>query len=191
MKTFYTCIKAFLLLTLLTGVIYPLAVTGIAQLLFHDKANGSLIKQDNHIIGSELIGQEFKSSRYFWSRPSAINYNPLPSGGSNLGPTSKQLQKQTNMNRINFVKNNFLSDQTTVPSEMIFASGSGLDPHISRQAALLQVSRIAKARKLTSSQKETIVRLIYNSTERPQFGLLGQERINVFLLNLELDKTLK
>ncbi len=191
MKTFYTGIKIFLVLTVLTGVIYPLAVTGIAQILFQGKANGSLVKQNGHIIGSELIGQDFKSPRYFWSRPSAINYNPLPSGGSNLGPTSKQLQKTVNDRRISFAKANFLTDQTSIPSEMIFASGSGLDPHISLQAALLQVNRIAMARKIDSLQKEAIVQLVRDQTEGTQFGLLGQERVNVFLLNLELDKTFK
>ena len=181
-------LKFLLAMTVLTGVVYPLLMTGVAQLVFPAKANGSLITVDGRIAGSELIGQESDSSVYFWSRPSAIDYNPIPSGASNLGPTSEKLKKQVSERRILFAAKNSISDSTAIPLEMIFASASGLDPHISREAALLQVDRIAKARNFNSTQKQNIIQSVKALTKTPQFLVFGEERVNVLLLNLELNK---
>jgi K+-transporting ATPase ATPase C chain len=188
MKTTIIALKIFLFFTILTGIVYPLLMTGVAHLCFPYKANGSLILKDGKIIGSELIGQKFDSSIYFWSRPSAIGYNPVPSGASNYGPTSDTLKKQVTARRIFFAAENSITDLTVIPSEMVFASASGLDPHISSQAALLQVERITKARNLDSNQKQKLGKIIIDLTEQPQFLVLGEKRINVLLLNLELDK---
>ena len=188
MKTLFISLKIFLLFTVLTGVIYPLLVTGIAQLTFPAKANGSLIVKDNKTIGSELIGQQFDSTIYFSSRPSAVAYNPLPSGGSNYGLTNIKLKNQVTERRHQFITFNQLDSLTVIPSEMLFASASGLDPHISPQAALLQVERITKARNFDSSQKQRLLQRINELSEKPTFMVLGEERINVLNLNLELDK---
>jgi K+-transporting ATPase ATPase C chain len=187
-KQFLISLRILLLFSLITGIIYPVFVTGIANLLFKDKAGGSLIKSNSQVIGSSLIGQAFDSLTYFWPRPSAISYNPLPSGGSNLGLTNEKLRQQYKKQEQYFRMANGLQPGTSVPPEMVFNSGSGLDPHISPQAALLQVDRIAKARNFSNNQKDELKMLITNLTEEPQFHLFGQERINVFMLNLELDK---
>jgi potassium-transporting ATPase KdpC subunit len=189
MKTqFKIALKYLLIMTLLTGVIYPLLMTGLAQLSYPSKANGSLIKKNGKIIGSELIGQKFDSNIYFWSRPSAIGYNPIPSSGSNYGPTSDTLRKLVNARRTFFISTNSIPGGAAIPKEMIFASGSGLDPHISSEAALFQVDRISKARQFDNNQKEILLNKIKELTEAPQFLCLGERRINVLILNLELDK---
>jgi K+-transporting ATPase ATPase C chain len=188
MKTIVISLKIFLFFTLLTGVIYPLIVTGIAQVVFPAKANGSLIVKENQIIGSELIGQKFDSTIYFTSRPSAISYNPLPSGGSNYGLTNLKLKNLVAERKKQFIVFNQLDSLTVIPSEMLFASASGLDPHISQQAALLQVDRVAKARNLNTNQKQNLVQIVKTLTETPQFLVLGEERVNVLILNLELNK---
>ena len=175
-------------MTVLTGIAYPLLITCLAQLGYPSKANGSLILRNGKIIGSELIGQKFDSSMYFWSRPSAINYNPVPSGASNWGPTSDTLKKLVAARRITFAKMNSIPDPLTIPEEMIFASASGLDPHISPEAALMQAKRIARARKFDYNQEQKLLQSIRNMTDKPQFSILGEERINVLNLNLELDR---
>jgi K+-transporting ATPase ATPase C chain len=187
MKTFIIALKFFLLFTVLTGIVYPLFVTGIAQVFFPEKANGSFIKRNNKIIGSELIGQQFDSTIYFSSRPSAVSYNPLPSGGSNFGITSQKLKLQVEDRKQKFIEFNGLESNIEIPSEMLFASASGLDPHISVQAAFLQVDRIVKARNFDDVQKQKLLELVKENTEKPQFLCLGQERINVLKLNLDLD----
>jgi potassium-transporting ATPase KdpC subunit len=181
-------LKILGIMTILTGVLYPLLMTGIAQVVFPVKASGSLVWKDGSISGSALIGQQFDSSIYFWSRPSAVDYNPVPSGGSNSGPSSEKLKKLVTERRAIFKEKNFITDSTAVPKEMIFASASGLDPHISPEAALLQVERVAASRNFTDAQNEQLIQLIHNKTEGPQFSLLGERRINVFELNLDLDK---
>jgi len=181
-------LKFLLVMTILTGIIYPLLMTGLAQLTFPAKANGSLIIKDGKVIGSTLIGQKFDSTIYFWSRPSAINYNPIPSGASNFGPTSKALLKQVTDRRVLFASKNSITDTLSIPKEMIFASGSGLDPHISKKAALIQVDRIVKVRNFDADKKQKLVKCINDLTEAPQFLCLGEERINVLALNLELNK---
>ena len=143
--------------------------------------------KDGKIVGSELIGQKFDSSIYFWSRPSFIGYNPVPSGASNYGPTSDTLKKQVTIRRILFATRNSITDITSIPKEMIFASCSGLDPHISPEAALCQLERVAAARKFNASQKQKVQQLIKDNTEEAQYYLFGEPRINVFKLNLALD----
>ena len=183
-----TALRFLIVMTILTGIIYPLSMTGIAQLFYPLKANGSLIKINGQIIGSELIGQKFDSSIYCWPRPSAIEYNPVPSGASNWGPTNDTLKKLSTLRHELFVKMNSLTDEMAIPAEMIFASGSGLDPHISPESALLQVNRISKARNFNGSMKEKLINKIKDLTEEPQFLFLGEERINVLRLNIELNK---
>jgi K+-transporting ATPase ATPase C chain len=182
-------LKFLLVMTILTGIIYPVLMTGLAQLCFPSKANGSILKTDDgKIIGSELIGQKFDSVAYFWSRPSASAYNAVPSGASNYGPTSDTLRKQVKARKFLFAKMNSITDTLNIPGEMIFASGSGLDPDISPGAALMQVDRIIKARNLNVTQKEEVVNIIHNLTRPPQVSIFGEPRINVLLLNIELDK---
>ncbi|NJK93631.1 MAG: potassium-transporting ATPase subunit KdpC [Bacteroidales bacterium] len=188
MKTIVISLRILLVMTILTGVAYPILITVIGQTIFHHKVNGSLVQKDGKVVGSELIGQIYDSTLYFWSRPSAIGYNPLPSSGSNLGPTSKKLKELVDIRRQEFTEVNKLQPEQQIPSEMLFASGSGLDPHISVQAALLQVNRIARVRNFNTSQKQTLLTLIAEKTESPQFSLLGEQRINVLMLNLDLDK---
>ncbi len=189
MKTsFYISIKILIVLTVLTGVLYPLVITGIGLVLFPGRANGSLISIDGRVIGSKLIGQQFDSSIYFHSRPSFINYNPLPSGASNYGPTSAKLDSQRIAKTAEFIKENGLNNNTTIPGDMIFASASGLDPQISPESALLQVNRIVKARGWNENRKGQVIALVKRLTEKPELGVLGNERVNVLLLNLELDK---
>jgi len=187
MKTIIISLKIFLFFTVLTGIIYPLLITGIAKIAFPHKANGSLIMEGNKTIGSELIGQQFDSTSYFIGRPSATSYNPLPSGGSNYGLTNDKLKNLVEERRKHFIAFNQLDSATEVPSEMLFASASGLDPHISPKAALLQMERIAKVRGFDTEQKLQLQKLVGELTEAPQFRFLGEERINVLLLNRKTD----
>jgi K+-transporting ATPase ATPase C chain len=170
---------AFVVLTLNTGIVYPLIVTAFAQ-LFSGKATGSLIVVNGKAVGSELIGQPFSDPKYFWSRPSATSpqpYNGASSSGSNLGPTNKALHEAVAERLKQF-------EQKPVPADLVTASASGLDPHISPEAAQFQVSRVAKARGLT---EERIQELLVRHTEARTFGLLGEPRVNVLRLNLTLD----
>jgi K+-transporting ATPase ATPase C chain len=184
-----TALRLLLVMTILTGIVYPLLMTGMVQIIYPYEANGSLTMKDGQIIGSELIGQKFNDSIYFWSRPSAIDYNPIPSGASNLGPISNTLKKMVSVRRGRFAKMNSFIDTLNIPKEMIFASASGLDPHISKEGALLQVDRICRARKFNIYQKGKLIDMINDLTEPPQYLFLGEERINVLKLNLELDKS--
>lgn len=181
-------IKIFALFTILLGLIYPLLITAVAQLTFPAKANGSLIIHENKVIGSELIGQKFDSAAYFTSRPSATDYSAMPSGGSNFGFSSSKLRQLVDDRKNQWVRVNQLAESDKIPSEMLFASASGLDPHISPEAALLQVNRIAKTRQFSETQKQQLVGLVKNFSLGPQFFILGENRVNVLLLNLELDK---
>lgn len=174
--------------TLIFGVAYPLVVTDLSMLLFPKKAGGSLVEKDGRILGSELIGQPFHNPAYFSSRPSAVDYNPNPSSGSNLGPTSKKLQEQVMERRHRFVVQNGITDTLSIPSEMLTASASGLDPHISPGAAFMQTDRIARSRGFTDAEKVRLIHLVARLSEKPQFLFLGEPRVNVFKLNLELDK---
>ncbi len=188
-KNLIISFKLLLFLTIITGVIYPLAVTLISSLFFSSKSEGSMIKTpDGKITGSELIGQEFDSLKYFMSRPSAISYNPMPSGASNWGPTSDTLKKTIDARRKDYIKINMLPEGTHVPEDAVFSSASGVDPHISVENALIQSKRIVIVRKFDKNRSDKLMELINRLIEKPQFGILGEERINVLILNIELDK---
>jgi potassium-transporting ATPase KdpC subunit len=186
LKNLLTSVVLLLILTAVTGVIYPLLVTGIAQAVFPAKANGSLITRDGNVAGSELIGQPFSDPRYFWGRPSATTpfpYNAAASSGSNLGPLNPALLDAVGQRVRNLKAADSLNAQP-IPVDLVTASGSGLDPHISIQAALYQVPRVARARGLSETRVRT---LVHQRTEGRQFEVLGEPRVNVLLLNLDLD----
>ncbi len=175
------------LMTVLTGLIYPLAITGVAQALFPSRANGSLIQKDGQVVGSSLIGQNFAKAEYFHPRPSAAGndgYDATSSGGSNLGPTSQKLADRVKSSVDQFRKENpgYTGD---VPADLLTTSASGLDPHISPASAQAQVERIATARNAAAEQIRALVSL---HTEAPDLGFLGESRVNVLLLNLDLDQ---
>jgi potassium-transporting ATPase KdpC subunit len=187
MNTLLKGIKLFVLLSLLAGLIYPMALTGLLQVLYPVQAYGSLIHQGPYIRGSALLAQKFTDSKYFWPRPSSTDYATIPSGASHLGPTSTALKTalQDRLSKLRLTHT--ISAEKSVPADLIFASASGLDPHISPEAALFQVHRVAQARHFTAEQEQRCQKLVQQSVESPQFGFLGQARVNVLLLNLELD----
>jgi potassium-transporting ATPase KdpC subunit len=188
MKTIITSIKLLLLMTLLTGIIYPVFIYVIAKIAFPYKAGGELIESNGKIIGSELFGQKFISKKYFQTRPSVVDYQPMPSSGSNLAPTNQSLKLKTDSIRLAYILFNELPENTNIPPDAIFSSASGIDPHISFDNAALQINRIAKERNYDEKKKNQLIELVKNHTEKPQFGLFGNERINVLILNLEIDK---
>jgi K+-transporting ATPase ATPase C chain len=181
-------IVAIVVLTVLTGVIYPLVVTGIAQLVFPHQANGSLIKENDTVVGSSLIGQSFDDDpKYFWGRLSATSpapYDGSASGGSNLGPTNPTLVDNVKK-RLDALDKADPDNHEQVPVDLVTASGSGLDPHISPAAAEYQVRRVARLR---GKSEDDLRKLIAEHTEDRTFGLLGEPRVNVLELNLALDK---
>lgn len=179
-------IMMLVLLTIVTGVIYPLAVTAIAQAAFPSQANGSLIYQDGQPAGSALIGQQFDAPQYFWGRLSVtgpFQYNAAASSGSNLGPTSQALL-ETARARVDALHAADPGNTAPIPVDLVTASASGLDPHISPAAALYQVARVARERGLS---EEVVRRLVAEHTEGRQWGFLGEPRVNVLQLNLALD----
>jgi len=183
MKNLKISILITIVTTLLLGVIYPAAVTGLAQLIFPAQANGSLISVNGRIVGSRLIGQAFSSPGYFRSRPSAAGsgYDAGNSGGSNLGPTNKALIDRVNGDVQKLQAEN---PNMAVPMDLVTTSGSGLDPHISPAAAAFQASRVARERSMNESE---VASLIAKHTEGRQLGFLGEPRVNVLELNLDLD----
>ncbi len=177
MKQILPALRSYLIFTLLCGLIYPVVVTLVGQSAFKNEANGSLIQRDGKVLGSILIAQKFENDRYFWGRPSAIDYNPLPSGGTNLGPTSQALKEAVG-SRSRKLGN-------AAPKDLVYASGSGLDPHVSPEAALYQIPRISKVRGVPSEELRSMVLKL---VENRQLGFLGEERINILRLNLALDE---
>jgi K+-transporting ATPase ATPase C chain len=188
LSVFRAAALATLVLTLLCGGAYPLIVFGIAQLAFRDRANGSLIvNADGRVRGSSLLAQAFTHPTYFHPRPSAAGngYDAANSGGSNLGPTSRKLNELIRVRVAAFRQENGLPDDAPVPADAVTASGSGLDPHISPETARLQIARVAAARHLPA---ERVLALVEGAIEAPQWGFLGDPRVNVLRLNLALDR---
>lgn len=180
-------IRIKIFMTIVLGVLYPLAITGVSQVLFPHQANGSLITANGKVIGSELIGQNFSKPEYFQPRPSAAGndgYDPTASGGSNYGPTNQKLVDRVKASIDKFRKDN--PDYTgPLPADLVTASASGLDPHLSPDSAAAQGARVAKARGVSTDQ---VSQLIAQFTESPDLGMLGEPRVNVLKLNLALDE---
>ncbi|MDR3624179.1 MAG: potassium-transporting ATPase subunit KdpC [Chlamydiales bacterium] len=185
MREVLQALKMFILLSVITGLFYPLFITGVAQLSMKEKANGSLAYIHERIIGSFLIAQKFESDRYFCARPSFVDYNPIPSGASNLGPTSKVLKESVDTRKKAIFKKYAITDESIIPVELLFTSGSGLDPHISLETAFFQVDHIAKARGIKN--RDILVNQINQLKIEPRFGFIGEPIVNVLQLNLVLD----
>ncbi|MGX1500816.1 K+-transporting ATPase ATPase C chain [Labrenzia sp. MBR-25] len=169
-------------MTLLTGVAYPLAMTGIGQLLFPDQANASLITHEGTVVGSELVGQKFTRAEYFHGRPSAVSYDASSSGGTNLAPSSRALV-ETVVERARRISSE--TGVVQVPIDLVTSSGSGLDPHISPESAFLQIERVSKARNIPATE---VHRMVVAHTEPPLWGLFGAPAVNVLKLNVALDR---
>lgn len=182
MKHLISSILFLSLMTFLCGIVYPLSMTGIGQLLFKDEVTGQLISKNERLTGSLSIGQNFEKTEYFWSRPSAISYNPLPSGGSNLSPSALALKKNYEERKNKLMQAH--PGEGEPPQDLMFASASGIDPHISVQTAFYQSKRVAKARGM---DEKVIIDLINKATNDRQFGFLGEPSVNVLALNLSLD----
>ena len=184
MQTCLQALRLFLFLTALTGLFYPLIVTAIARVAFPVESTGSLVRApDGHLVGSSLLAQKTVSPRYFWPRPSAADYATLASGASNLGPTSAALQKIVAERAATLRVAHALAPGAPIPQDLLFASASGLDPHISPAAARFQITRVAEARGLAPAAVAALVERVLEPG-----GLLGEDRVNVVLLNLALDQ---
>ncbi len=185
--TLRPAISLLIAMALVTGLVYPLLMTGFAKLLFAHEAAGGLIERDGTLVGAELIGQAFEAPGYFWGRPSATApnpYNASASNGSNLGPLNPALAAAVKT-RITALREAGAPADEPVPADLVTSSGSGLDPHISPAAAIFQITRVAHARKVSEAQLRA---LIDHNTEQADLGFIGQERVNVLKLNLELDR---
>lgn len=186
MKDLKSALLLFIIFTVICGGIYPALITGLAQVAFPKQANGSFITdKSGKVIGSTLIGQPFSDARYFWPRPSATSdfgYNALASGGSNAGPTNPAYL-QTVSDRVKTLRESGVTG--SIPADLVQASASGLDPHLSPDAAQVQIPRVAKARGIAPS---TVAQAVTQATEERQLGILGAPRVNVLVLNLELDR---
>jgi len=179
-------LRLLIVMTIICGGVYPLLITAIAAVAFPEKAEGSLVyNKKGEPVGSALLAQKFRSDRYFWPRPSAGDYATVASGASNKGPTSADLKKSFDERRAALKDT---AGQEPIPADLLFASGSGLDPHISKDAARLQVKRIAKARKFDGAKTALLYTLVERMTEEPQWAIWGEPRVNVLMLNLETDK---
>ena len=179
-KNIIVSIKYLILSILLFGFAYTLFITGIGYVFFRDKVTGSIIESNGSIIGSRSIGQKFSDPKFFFPRPSVCDYGTLPSSASNYGATSIELKKDVD-NRIKELGKD-------APAELLFASGSGLDPDISPQGALFQVDRISKARRLSATDKEKLIAMVREHIEQPHFKFLGSARVNVLELNIDMEK---
>ena len=179
-------LRAILVMTILCGLIYPLAMTGLCQALFPYQANGSIIEHDGKVIGSAIIGQEFKDDKYFSGRPSANEYNAADSAGTNYGAINKELKKQVEERAVAVRAKYGLLPTEKVPSDMVTNDAAGFDPHLSPEAIRMQVDRVAQARNM---DKSVVLKLVEQNTEYPSFGFIGEARVNVLKLNLALDKT--
>lgn len=188
MRHFMPALRMLIFMTILTGVIYPLVVTGISQALFPRQTEGQLLTNESGaVVGSALIAQKFTQDKYFWPRPSAVDFNPMPSGGSNLSQDSADLKKAFEDRKLALQKAN-PSEPALPPQDLLFASGSGLDPHISPEAAQYQLQRVAKSRGMNVEQVQKIVT---EMTEDRQYRVFGEPTVNVLALNLALDKEQK
>jgi K+-transporting ATPase ATPase C chain len=185
MKHLKTAILVTVFWTVVLGGAYPLLMFAVGAVFFPEKAQGSLVFKDGKVAGSSLIGQDFSTDAYFHPRPSSIKYDPSSSGGSNWGWTSSDLKKAYLQNKADWQKKNA---NTEPPQEMVFASASGLDPHVSPQAAELQAPRVTAARHLSSADAEKLLSLVHSFEEGPQLGFLGEPRVNVLELNRALDR---
>jgi potassium-transporting ATPase KdpC subunit len=188
MKSLLQAFLVLIALTVLTGLVYPAIVTAIAVVCFPSQAHGSLTYNKGKIVGSRLIGQSFSGRKNFWPRPSATNYSAMPSGGSNLNPLSTTLRTAIDARRDTFRLANGLGAKDTIPSDMLFASGSGLDPDISPEAARLQIGRVARERNFANDQKPALISLVERSIVPRQLGFLGSARVNVLLLNQNVER---
>lgn len=187
LKLILQSIRQTIVWTVITGIAYPLLITAIAQAAFKDQANGSLLMRDGKLVGSSLLAQQFTGPTYFWPRPSAGTYATVPSGASNLGPTSAALQTNVANNLKALRDSSKLPADAPVPADLVFTSASGLDPHISPEGARFQVARVAAARGVPG---EKVGELVEKFVEPPQWGVFGQARVNVLMLNLALDQQL-
>ena len=185
MRHFLPAFRLLIFMTFLTGALYPAFVTVMSQAVFSRQANGQLMQKKNMTVGSKLISQKFESPQYFWGRPSAIDFNPLPSGGSNLGQNSADLKKvyEERKAKLKAAHPEMTEDP---PQDLLFASGSGLDPEISPEASRYQIQRVAKARGMDVNEVNKIVDSV---TLDRDFGIFGEPRVNVLNLNLALDET--
>ncbi len=187
LKLILQSIRQTIVWTVITGIAYPLLITAIAQAAFKDQANGSLLMRDGKLVGSSLLAQQFTGPTYFWPRPSAGTYATVPSGASNLGPTSAALQTNVANNLKALRDSSKLPADAPVPADLVFTSASGLDPHISPEGARFQVARVAAARGVSG---EKVGEIVEKFVEPPQWGVFGQARVNVLMLNLALDQQL-
>ncbi len=186
MKHIIASLKTLLFMTVLTGLAYPIVVTVIGHVFFRQQVSGRIVRRSGARVGSLLVEQDFTQPKYFWPRPSAAGFNPLPSGGSNLGPTSAALKQSFELQRAKLIAAD--PGAGVPPQDLLFASGSGLDPDISPAAARYQIARVAKARGIAQSQIDNLVK---QYTQPRQFGFLGEPRVNVLALNLALDRLSK
>lgn len=185
MKYIMPAIRLQIFMTIFLGLLYPFAMTGVSQVLFSDQANGSIVSRGGQVVGSISIAQNFEKLEYFWPRPSAVSYSPMPSGASNLGQASADLKKTVDDRRAK-LKAAHPAQQNEPPQDLLFASASGLDPHITPEAAEYQMQRVAQARNLDVQE---VQKLVKQATNGRQFGILGEPTVNVLVLNLALDKS--
>jgi len=181
-------VKWIIFYTLFLGFVYPLIIWVAGQVFWAEKTGGSLVMKDGRIIGSIMLAQDFSSDKYFSSRPSVIAYNPMPSGASNLSVTSRLLSQQVKERAAAFRIRNGLDSLQNIPADMLFASASGADPHISKESAYLQAGRIVRARNFDKFQQDNLFRSIDDLIEYPQFGVFGDPVVNVLKLNIRTDE---